>query len=66
MSHYAVILESLPNAWPPAPTGSETDILYLTSVQWSGDLGMGVYYCIIITIICVENVYGFHGLNIID
>lgn len=66
MSHYAVIPESLPNAWPPAPTGSKNDILYLTGVQWLGDLGMGVCCCITIMIICVENVYGFYGLNIMD
>lgn len=65
MSCAAVIPESLPNAWPPAPTGSENDILYLTSVQWPGDLGIGVCCCIIIMIICVGHGYGFYGLKIV-
>lgn len=63
MSCAAVIPESLPNA--QNPTGSENDILYLTSVQWPGDLGIGVCCCIIIMIICVGHGYGFYGLKIV-
>lgn len=42
MSPEAVIPESLPSAWPPAPRDSENIFLYLTSVAWLGDLGRGV------------------------
>lgn len=65
MSRYAVVSGSLPNAWPRVPYRPEYDIFCLTSVQWPGDLGMGVF-CSIIMIICVENVYGSYGLKITD
>lgn len=66
MSRYAVILRVCQMFGLGAPPGSENDILCLTSVQWPGDLGMGVCCCSIIMIICVENVYGFYGLKITD
>lgn len=66
MSCYAVIPESLPNAWPPAPTDSENTTVHLINVQWLGDLMMGVSCCTCHYDYCVKNVSGFSGLKITD